>query len=81
MAKDKYSISSVVDIVGTLDYNQNEELVVNIEQGKGDNIIVTEVDIVDVLRNCVGRQITIKLTDEEDKCNGQIRTKSPNINR
>lgn len=70
MAKDKYSISSVVDIVGTLDYNQNEELVVNIEQGKGDNIIVTEVDIVDVLRNCVGRQITIKLTDEEDKCNG-----------
>lgn len=72
MAKDKYSISSVVDIVGTLDYNQNEELVVNIEQGKGDNIIVTEVDIVDVLRNCVGRQITIKLTDEEDKCNGQV---------
>ena len=70
MAKDKYSISSVVDIVGTLDYNQNEELVVNIEQGKGDNTIVTEVDIVDVLRNCVGRQITIKLTDEEDKCNG-----------
>ena len=70
MAKDKYSISSVVDIVGTLDYNQNEELVVNIEQGKGDNIIVTEVDIVDVLRNCVGRQIAIKLTDEEDKCNG-----------
>lgn len=70
MAKDKYSISSVVDIVGTLDYNQNEELVVNIEQGKGDNIVITEVDIVDVLRNCVGRQITIKLTDEEDKCNG-----------
>ena len=70
MAKDKYSISSVVDIVGTLDYNQNEELVVNIEQGKGDNTIVTEVDIVDVLRNCVGRQINIKLTDEEDGCNG-----------
>ena len=70
MAKDKYSISSVVDIVGTLDYNQNEELVVNIEQGKGDNIVITEVDLVDVLRNCVGRQITIKLTDEEDKCNG-----------
>lgn len=70
MAKDKYSISSVIDIVGTLDYNQNDELVINIEHGKGDNIIVTEVDIVDVLRNCVGRQITIKLTDEEDKCNG-----------
>ena len=70
MAKDKYSISSVVDIVGTLDYNQNEELVVNIEQGKGDNIIITEVDLVEVLRNCVGRQIVIKLTDEEDRCNG-----------
>ena len=70
MAKDKYSISSVVDIVGTLDYNQNEELVVNIEQGKGDNIVITEVDIVEVLRNCVGRQIVIKLTDEEDRCNG-----------
>lgn len=70
MAKDKYSISSVVDIVGTLDYNQNEELVVNIEQGKGDNIVITEVDLVEVLRNCVGRQIVIKLTDEEDRCNG-----------
>ena len=70
MAKDKYSISSVVDIVGTLDYNQNEELVVNIEQGKGDNIVITEVDLVEVLRNCVGRQIAIKLTDEEDRCNG-----------
>lgn len=70
MAKDKYSISSVVDIVGTLDYNQNDELVINIEHGKGDNIMVMEVDIVDVLRNCVGRQVTIKLTDEEDKCNG-----------
>ena len=70
MAKDKYSISSVVDIVGTLDYNQNKELVVNIEQGKGDNIVITEVDLVEVLRNCVGRQIVIKLTDEEDRCNG-----------
>ena len=70
MAKDKYSISSVIDIVGTLDYNQNDELVINIEHGKGDNVMVMEVDIIDVLRNCVGRQVTIKLTDEEDKCNG-----------
>lgn len=70
MAKDKYISSSVVDIIGTLDYNQNEELVVNVEQGRGDNIIVTEVDLIEVLRNCVGRQIAIKLTDEEDRCNG-----------
>lgn len=70
MAKDKYISSSVVDIIGTLDYNQNEELVVNVEQGKGENIVITEVDLVEVLRNCVGRQIAIKLTDEEDRCNG-----------
>ena len=70
MAKDKYISSSVVDIIGTLDYNQNEELVVNVEQGRGDNIIVIEVDLIEVLRNCVGRQIAIKLTDEEDRCNG-----------
>ena len=68
MAKDKYTVSTNIDIVGRLDYNQSEELVVYIEKGKGDNIIIVEVPLMDILQSCVGRQMTLKLTEEEDKC-------------
>ena len=49
MAKDKYTISTNVDIIGKLDYNQQDELVVYIEKGKGDNMIIVEVPLMDVL--------------------------------
>ena len=68
MAKDKYTISTNVDIIGRLDYNQQEELVVYIENGKGENMIVVEVPFMDILQSCAGRQIVLKLTEEEDKC-------------
>ena len=68
MAKDKYVISTNVDIIGKLDYNQQEELVVYIEKGKGDNMIIVEVPLMDILQSCAGRQIMLKLTEEEDKC-------------
>ena len=68
MAKDKYTISTSVDIIGKLDYNQQEELVVYIERGKGDNMIIVEVPLMDILQSCAGRQIMLKLTEEEDKC-------------
>lgn len=68
MAKDKYTVSTNIDIVGRLDYNQSEELVVYIEKGKGDNVIIVEVPLMDILQSCVGRQMTLKLTEEEDKC-------------
>lgn len=66
MAKDKYLISNIVDVVGTLDYNENNELVIRIERGKGDNVIITEVSAMEILSRCAGRQIALKLTDEED---------------
>ena len=68
MAKDKYTISTNVDIIGKLDYNQQDELVVYIERGKGDNMIIVEVPLMDILQSCAGRQIMLKLTEEEDKC-------------
>lgn len=68
MAKDKYTVSTNIDIVGRLDYNQSEELVVYIEKGKGDNIVIVEVPLMDILQSCVGRQMILKLTEEEDKC-------------
>ena len=55
MAKNKYTVTEAVDIVGTLDYNQSEDLVVYVEVGRGDNIITREIDVIDVLRQCVGR--------------------------
>lgn len=69
MAKDKYIVSKTVEVTGMLDYNQNEEMVVYIEQGKGDNIIVIEVPIMDILHGCTGQRIALKLIDEEDRCN------------
>lgn len=68
MAKDKYVVSTNVDIIGRLDYNQQEELVVYIEKGRGDNVIIVEVPLMDILQSCAGRQIMLKLTEEEDKC-------------
>lgn len=68
MAKDRYVVSTNVDIIGRLDYNQQEELVVYIEKGKGDNMIIVEVPLMDILQSCAGRQIMLKLTEEEDKC-------------
>ena len=68
MAKDKYVVSTNVDIIGKLDYNQQEELVVYIERGKGDNMIIVEVPLMDILQSCAGRQIMLKLPEEEDKC-------------
>lgn len=66
MAKDKYVISNTIDVVGTLDYNQNDELVICVERGKGDNIVIVEVNALDLLSKCAGRQIALKLTNEEN---------------
>ena len=68
MAKDKYTVSTNIDIVGRLDYYQSEELVVYFEKGKGDNVGIVEVPLMDILQSCVGRQMILKLTEEEDKC-------------
>lgn len=68
MAKDKYTISSMINLVGNLDYNEQDSLVVYVEKGKGDDITIVEVPLTDVLENCIGRRIEIKIVDEKDKC-------------
>ncbi len=68
MAKDKYTISSTVTLIGSLDYNQNDSLVVYVEKGKGDNVSIIEVPLMDVLDSCVGKRVELKLLDEKDKC-------------
>ena len=71
MAKDKFTVSSSVDLVGLLDYDQDEKLIVQVESGRGDNVSIIAVDLMSVLHNCVGRNISLKLTEEEDRCNDQ----------
>lgn len=68
MAKDKYIVSSMINLVGNLDYNEQDSLVVYVEKGKGDDVTIIEVPLVDVLENCIGRRIEIKIVDEKDKC-------------
>lgn len=70
MAKDKFTVSSSVDLVGLLDYDQDEKLIVQVENGKGENMTIISVDLLGVLHNCIGRNISLKLTEEEDRCNG-----------
>lgn len=68
MAKNRYTLTNTVDLVGTLDYNQEDNLVVYVEVGKGDNVVVSEIPLEEVLQRCVGMQIALKLSNEEDKC-------------
>lgn len=68
MAKDKYTISSTVTLIGNLDYNQNDSLVVYVEKGKGEDMSIVEVPLMDILDGCVGRRIEMKIVDEKDKC-------------
>lgn len=68
MAKDKYTISSTVTLIGNLDYNQDDSLVVYVEKGKGESMSIVEVPLMDILDTCVGRRIEIKIVDEKDKC-------------
>lgn len=68
MAKNRYTLTNTVDLVGTLDYNQDEKLVVCVEVGKGNDVVVSEVPLEEVLQRCIGMQIALKLSNEEDKC-------------
>ena len=67
MAKNKYTVSTIVDIVGRLDYDESDRLVVLVESGKGDNVIIQAIDLLTVLEECVGREIILKLNDEESR--------------
>lgn len=67
MAKDKYIQNTITEITGTLDRNDNNELVVWIDKGK--DYPIESIDIVGLLGNMVGKQISLKLSDERDLTN------------
>ena len=67
MAKDKFVISTTTELVGYLDYDQDEKMVVVVETGNKDNTMVAAIDLIGVLQECVGQHISLKLADEEDK--------------
>ena len=67
MAKDKYIQNTITEITGTLDRNDNNELVVWIDKGK--DYPIESIDIVGLLGNMIGRQIALKLSDEKDLTN------------
>ena len=68
MAKDKYTVSTVIDISGRLDYNESGQLIVYVETKHGDITIVKALPIIDILDNGAGMQIALKLAEIEDKC-------------
>ena len=68
MAKDKYTVSTVVDISGKLDYDENECLVVYVETKHGDVTVTKLLPLLDILTASAGMQIVLKLAEVEDKC-------------
>lgn len=67
MAKDKYIQNTITEIAGTLDRNDNNELVVWIDKGR--DYPIESIDIVGLLGNMIGKQIALKLSDERDLTN------------
>ncbi len=67
MAKDRYIQNTITEIAGTLDRNDNNELVVWIDKGK--DYPIESIDIVGLLGNMIGKQIALKLSDERDLTN------------
>lgn len=67
MAKDKYIQNTITEIAGTLDRNNDNELVVWIDKGK--DYPIESIDIVGLLGNMIGKQIALKLSDEKDLTN------------
>lgn len=67
MGKDKYIQNTITEITGTLDRNDNNELVVWIDKGK--DYPIESIDIVGLLGNMIGKQIALKLSDERDLTN------------
>lgn len=67
MAKDKYIQNTITEIAGTLDRNDNNELVVWIDKGK--DYPIESIDIVGLLGNMIGKQIALKLSNERNLTN------------
>lgn len=67
MAKDRFVVSTTTELIGYLDYDQDERLVVVVEHGKGDNATMVSIDLMSVLNECIGQNISLKLAEEEDK--------------
>ena len=63
--KSKYVASESVELVGVLDYDQDDKMVVMVEMGHGDNVVIHAVDLMNVLEAGVGKEISLKLVNTE----------------
>lgn len=66
MAKDKYKQTTTIDITGTLDIDENDTLKIII--WRDDEF--EKIDLRDILERNLGKQITLRLSSEEDLING-----------
>ena len=66
MAKDKYKQTTTIDIIGTLDIDENDDLKITI--WKDDEF--EKIDVREVLERNLGKQIALKLSSEEDLIDG-----------
>lgn len=66
MAKDKYKQTTTIDIVGTLDLDAEDNLKITI--WKEDEF--EKIDVKEIFERNLGKQIALKISNEEDLIDG-----------
>lgn len=60
MAKNLYEEKKIIKIIGTLDKTENGEFICTVEEKDG----VQEYNIIDLLEQMIGTEISLQSTDE-----------------
>lgn len=66
MAKDKYKQTATIDIVGTLDLDAEDNLKITIWKEEE----FEKIDVREIFERNLGKQIALKISNEEDLIDG-----------
>ena len=62
MARDVFRSITTTELIGTIDKNINDDVVVIVEGGKDESPY--EVEVLELIKGNLGKQITLKITEE-----------------
>jgi hypothetical protein len=62
MARDVFRSITTTELIGTIDKNINDDVVVIVEGGKDESPY--EVEVLELIKGNLGKQIALKITEE-----------------
>lgn len=62
MARDVFRSITTTELIGTIDKNINDDVVVIVEGGKDESPY--EVEVLELIKGSLGKQIALKITEE-----------------